>query len=262
DLFLYETGTGKRRQLTSTTDAESNPRFTRDQTHIYFTRSNNLFVLALDGASLVQLTDIRIGSAAPAPPPPAGGGLGQRQGGGQARRDSTQEQRGNESQEYLKQQERELIDAVKRRAEKRHEDEEKRKREHPRKPFYLAARQVVTNLQLTPDEKYVIASVVENADGSKNAIIPNYVTESAHTEDLGARNNVGDAQSRTRLAVISVETGEVKWVDHGQKAASGGKATPDKPVSEQPQAGPSQTGPSTTNEAGSSQNAASPNERR
>src|SRR5262249_503373 len=105
DLFLYETGTGKRRQLTSTTDAESNPRFTRDQTHIYFTRSNNLFVLALDGASLVQLTDIRIGSAAPAPPPPAGGGLGQRQGGGQARRDSTQEQKGNESQEYLKQQE-------------------------------------------------------------------------------------------------------------------------------------------------------------
>src|SRR5262249_28441729 len=233
DIFLFENDTGKRRQLTATTDVESNPRFTRDQKRIYFTRANNLYALALDGASFVQLTDIRVGGGPPTPAPPVVGGLGSRQGGGQARRESTQEQKGTESQEYLKQQERELIDSVKRRADKRREDDEKRKREHPRQPFNIAARQVITNLQLTPDDKYVIATVSENVDGAKNAIVPNYVTESAYTEDLGARNKVGDVQSRTRLAIINVATGDAKWVDHGQKASGTGQGKTDKPITEQ-----------------------------
>ena len=47
--------------------------------------------------------------------------------------------------------------------------------------------------------------------------MPNYITESAYTEDIPGRSNVGDTQSRIRLALIDVATGEVKWVDHGQK---------------------------------------------
>src|SRR5262249_44343181 len=35
--------------------------------------------------------------------------------------------------------------------------------------------------------------------------------------EIPSRNKVGDEQSRTRLAIISVETGDVNWVDHGQK---------------------------------------------
>jgi len=47
--------------------------------------------------------------------------------------------------------------------------------------------------------------------------VPNYVTESAYTEDIPGRNKVGDTQSRTRLVLIDVETGEGKNIDHGQK---------------------------------------------
>ena len=110
-----------------------------------------------------------------------------------------------------------MLDIIKRRAQKREEDEEKRKRENPRKPFQLQARQSAVSLQLSPDEKYVIATVVESGEGAKNTIVPNYVTESSFTEDISSRTKVGDTQSRTRLAVLAVDTNEVKWVDHGQK---------------------------------------------
>jgi dipeptidyl aminopeptidase/acylaminoacyl peptidase len=213
DIFLYDNAARQRRQITETTDAESNPRFARDGRRIYFTRSNNLFALSLDSGSLAQLTDIRAAGAAPAPVA-AGGGFG---GGGQARRDSSQQQKGTDSQEYLKKEERDLLDVVKRRAEKREEDEAKRKAQEKRKPYTLQPRQSVSNLQLSPDEKFVIATITESAEGAKNTIVPNYVTESSYTEDIASRTKVGDAQGRARLAIFDAQNGEVKWVDHGQK---------------------------------------------
>jgi len=107
---------------------------------------------------------------------------------------------------------------VKERATHREEEEAKRKRENPRQPFTLQGRQTVAALQLSPDEKYVIASITEPGAGTKNTIVPNYVTESGYTEDIPSRDLVGDNQNRARLAIIGVETGEVKWVDHGQLA--------------------------------------------
>jgi len=59
--------------------------------------------------------------------------------------------------------------------------------------------------------------VNEPANGSKNTIVPNYVTESGYTEDIPGRTKVGDTQNRTRLVVINTETGETKNVDHGQR---------------------------------------------
>ena len=49
--------------------------------------------------------------------------------------------------------------------------------------------------------------------------VPAFVTESGYTEDIASYEKVGDKQSLARLAILSVETGEVKWVDHGQRAA-------------------------------------------
>lgn len=201
DLFLYDHAAGRRRQITNTTDRESNPRFTKDQRRIYFTLSNNLFVMSLDSGSITQMTNIRTG------------------GGGQAQRGGA-ERRGTESQEYLKKEERELIESVKRRAERQEEEEEKRKRENPRKPFQLRPRQRVASLQLSSDEKYVIATIIEQEEGAKNTIVPNYVTESSYAEDIPSRTKVGDSQSKSLIAILNVETGEAKWVDHGQKEAA------------------------------------------
>src|SRR5215831_13753996 len=63
DIFIYDHAKAERRQITKTVDAETNPHFTFDQKHIYFTRLNNLYVMPLDGGPLEQLTDIRAGGA-------------------------------------------------------------------------------------------------------------------------------------------------------------------------------------------------------
>jgi dipeptidyl aminopeptidase/acylaminoacyl peptidase len=194
DIFIYDHAKAGRRQITKTVDAETNPHFTFDQKQIYFTRLNNLYVMPLDGGSVEQLTDIRIGAAAPSATP-----------------------KGTDSQEYLKKEERTLLDAVRERAEQREEQEKKRKEREKRKPFNIPTGQGVANLSLSPDGKYVVATITEPGSGSKNTIVPNYVTESAYTEDIPGRTKVGDTQNRARLVIIDVESGETKNVDHGQK---------------------------------------------
>jgi dipeptidyl aminopeptidase/acylaminoacyl peptidase len=221
DIFIYMHANGTRRQITRTVDAETNPHFTFDQKHIYFTRLSNLYVMALDSGSLEQLTDVRVGGAgAPQTASGAGGagglGGGQRQGG-QGQTSAEGQQRGTDSQEYIKKEERTLLDAVRERAEQREEQEKKRKEREKRKPLSLPTGQNAIALNLSPDGKYVIATISEPGTGSKNTIVPNYVTESAYTEDITGRTKVGDTQGRTRLTIINVETGETKNVDHGQR---------------------------------------------
>ena len=207
DLFLYDSTSGQTQQLTKTEDAETNPHFTRDGRRIAFTRANNLYVMALDSGSVVEMTDIRTGA-----PPVAEAG---RQGRGASHTD--EEKKGTDSQEFVKKEEKDLLEVVREQAAKKEEEEARKKRENPRKPFNLQGLQTVTGLALTPDEKYVIASVSEPGTGTKNTVVPNFVTESGYTEDIPSRNKVGDNQNRIRLAILNVETGEVKWADHGQK---------------------------------------------
>ena len=90
---------------------------------------------------------------------------------------------------------------VRERAALRQEQDQKREKANPRKPFTLQARQSVTALQLTPDERYVMALVIETGN-ARNTVVPNYVTESGYTEDISGRSNVGDTQNTTRLASI------------------------------------------------------------
>jgi len=225
DIFLYDSTSGKTQQITKTADAETNPHFTRDGKRIAFTRANNLYVMSLENGSLAEMTDIRAASAGTPAGAVAGGGgagrIGQGQGQGRGAQGratgGSDEQKGTDSQEFLKKEEKELLEVIRERAAKREEDEARKKRDNPRKPFNLQGTQNVAALTLTPDEKYVIASVMEPGTGTKNTIVPNFVTESAYTEDIPSRNKVGDNQNRVRLAIVNVETGEVKWVDHGQK---------------------------------------------
>lgn len=245
DIFLYNTETGARRQLTKTVDAETNPRFIRDQRHISFIRQNNLYTLSLDDGTLEQMTDVR---AAGAPGAAAGSFMGG--GGGAARGGQDSSRTGTDSQEALKKEERDILEVIRERAAKREEDEKKRKEEEKdrRKPFNLSLGQFAGQMSLSPDNKYVIVMVNETATGAKNTIVPNYVTESGYTEDIPSRSKVGDTQGRGRLAILDVTTGESKWVDHGQKLAESTSApkTESTPATgTAPQRGPArgQSGP-------------------
>jgi dipeptidyl aminopeptidase/acylaminoacyl peptidase len=216
DLFVYDNMTGKTRQVTRTSDAEVNPRFLADGKRLSFTRANNLYVLSLEDGALMQMTDIRSEAAPAAAGAGGGGGRGGGRGGAALTAAAGQPPRGTDSQEWMKKEQKDLLEVIRERAARREEEEARRKKDNPRKPFTLQPRQSVTALHLSPDEKSVIATVVETG-AAKNTIVPNYVTESAYTEEIPGRSNVGDTQSRMRLALIDVVTGEVKYVDHGQK---------------------------------------------
>ena len=229
DLFLYDSANGQVRQITNTTEAETDPHFLPDGKRIYFTRGGNLFVMSLGTGYIEQVTEIR---AAGAPQPaPAGfasgsGGRGGR-GGGAPPEAASDQKPASASQECLKKEQKELFETVRDRAARHEEAEAKRKREHPRKPLTLEARQSVEELRLSPDEKYAIATVVE-ASAARNTMVPQWITDTAYTEDSSGRSNVGDTQARRRLAVLDVASGEMKWVDHGQKGTPG--ALPAPPV--------------------------------
>jgi dipeptidyl aminopeptidase/acylaminoacyl peptidase len=72
----------------------------------------------------------------------------------------------------------------------------------------------------------VIAMIEDCAKGDKRQDVPSYVTETAYPAMINGRTNVGDAQGNMRAAVISVETGEVKWVDLGFGERSVWHSTP------------------------------------
>jgi len=213
DLFLNEGSST--RQLTRTADAEINPEFTHDEKRIAFMRAGNLYTLSLESGAIEQMTEITP-FAAPTPTPAAGGGgRGGRGGGAPPPVTAGPEQRGTESQEFLKKQEKELLEIVRDRAKLREEAEARRKKDHPRKPFQLQQRQVVSRLDLCPDEKCVMALITETGNGSKPDNVPNYVTESSYTEDIPGRTNVGDIENRARVAIIDTVSGELKWADAG-----------------------------------------------
>jgi dipeptidyl aminopeptidase/acylaminoacyl peptidase len=230
DIFTYENASGSIRQITKTTDVEGNPRFLADGKRMSFTRGGNLYVMSLEDGLLAQMTDIRPAAAAGAAPAAtagaAMGGRGQGQGGrGGAPAPTAASEAGgrgsaSESQEYLKKEQKELLEYIREQIARREEADARRKAaaEPARKPFNLQARQNTSQMQLSPDEKWVIVSVNESA-AAKSTIVPNFITESAYTEDIPARSNVGDSQSRSRMAVIDAVTGDFKWVDHGQRAA-------------------------------------------
>ena len=202
DLYLYDFKSDKVTQLTKTAEAEKDPHFTHDEQRVAFTRANNLYTLALAGGMIEQLTEIGSGREEPKPPDP------------------------KTSQGVLQLQEKDLLGAVRDRVARRDAAEAERKREYPRKPFKLEARQTVQHLQLCPDEKCVIAMIEDGANGDKHDDVPNYVTESGYTAVINGRTNVGDLQENWRAAVISVKTGEVKWVDAGLGERSVWHSTP------------------------------------
>jgi dipeptidyl aminopeptidase/acylaminoacyl peptidase len=225
DLYVIDNTSGKILQLTKTTEIEANPHFLPDGKRIWFTRGGNVYVMSLDSGMLVQMTDIRPAGAANAPAAPAGGrggrGSGRGQGQGQAigGRGEGDQAAASASQQYLRNEQKELLETVRERTAAHDEAEARRKLEPAvRKPFNLTGTQTVRDLQLSPDEKYVFASVVEPGT-AKATIVPNFISDTGYVEDINGRSNVGDSQATSRIAILNTETGEVTWVDHGQRRA-------------------------------------------
>jgi dipeptidyl aminopeptidase/acylaminoacyl peptidase len=212
DLYLYDFTTDKVRRLTRTAEMESNPRFLRDGRRITFIRGGNLFVMALDDGSISQLTDIRTGGA----PTAAVGGAGAMGGGRGAQATEDEDRKGTDSQEFVKKEEKDLLDIVRQRDQRKQEDDARRVADKWwKKPLTLRPGQTIGAMQLTPDEKYIVATVTDRGQGAIRTIVPNYISQVGYSETIPGRTKVGDTQDQSHLAIINAETGEMKMVNHG-----------------------------------------------
>jgi dipeptidyl aminopeptidase/acylaminoacyl peptidase len=186
DIYLLELKTNKVIQLTNTTDRETNPTFSGDESSIIFTSDNDLFALKLGKGELVQLTNF-VRSAAIPGAPAAGGRRSSATGGGQA---------GNEQDSWLKKQQMELFDIIKVNDKDKKLDSAERTmlQADKLKEIHIGDKRV-GGTQLSPDGRYVTYRLTQAAEGGKNTIVPNYVTSSGYTEDILNRTKVGSPQS-------------------------------------------------------------------
>ena len=188
DIVIYDAASGKRRQITKTSGSEGNPRWARNDTHVTYVSGGNLFIVAVDGSDtlVTQLTDVT-----------------QRR----------PEPRLTDSQKFIRDEEQKLIDAVREQVEQRKKREAESQKERLPRFELTDQRQSASDLMLSPDGTHVFIVVNERPSGSKSTIVPNYVTETGYTEDIQARTNVGDTQSRRLLAVLNLTTGKSVWAD-------------------------------------------------
>jgi dipeptidyl aminopeptidase/acylaminoacyl peptidase len=185
-------GAGRKTRLTDTRAAEAAPGWSADGRTVYFTRDTNAWAMSLSSGGLLQLTDIRKGPAPKAPKDPEG------------------------QKKFLRDQQRELFDFIRR----QHAQERLRADTdtvHVRKPLYLAERQTVQRLEVSPDGKFALLQATERARGDtvdgRQVVMPVWVTPSGYAETEQIRTKVGDVQTRTRVALVEVATGRPTWID-------------------------------------------------
>jgi dipeptidyl aminopeptidase/acylaminoacyl peptidase len=187
DIVMLD-ATGTRRQITRTTAPEGNPRWARNDTAITYVREGNLFIVPADGtgpALVQQLTDVGPKKTDP---------------------------RLTDSQKFMRDEEEKLLDAVREQKDKKKKADDKEKLEKL-PALELQDRQNVTDMMLSPDDRHVFVLVSERPAGARPVIVPNYVNETGYTEDIPGRTAVGDAQNRTLLAVLDLDTGKTAWAD-------------------------------------------------
>jgi dipeptidyl aminopeptidase/acylaminoacyl peptidase len=198
DIFLADLKSGKNIQLTNTTDRESDPTFSGDESKVIFTRGDNLYSLSLNGGELVQLTNF-VKSAT------------------KKEKDGADD---TEQAKWLKQQQLELFDIIRQEAKEKKEAAAERKELQPKKLKELVmGDKDVDEVEVSPDGRYITYQLVKNPD-DKNTIVPNYVTASGYTEDIENRTKVGGPQptaesfifDRQRDTVYSMVTKDIPGI--------------------------------------------------
>ena len=185
DIVLVDTVARTRRQITRTTAKESDPHFTRGDTAVTFVRENNLFLVPLDGQGDLTVQVTNVGP-------------------------KKKEPRLTESQKFLKEEERKLLKHVDEEAARKKRDEEKKEREAPPK-LDVVETQSVPEAVSSADGRFAYLLVANKTKASRTADVPDYVTESAYTEMIPTRTNVGDRQETRRLAIVDSRARRVVW---------------------------------------------------
>lgn len=180
DLYLMYMENFSIRSLTNTLEHESNPQFNANGDKVYFTNSGNLYSLDLNNLLLTQVTDIKSGNEKSDP-------------------------KENEHKKWLIDQQEDLISTIVRKNENGEIRKGHRELFDEQKPATIYTGSFfVSELTISPDEKYVTVVMYKSPSGEKRTIIPNYITESGFTDSDNAYSKVGDEQYEYKTGIYDV----------------------------------------------------------
>ncbi len=203
DIYTMDVKSKKETKVTATNARENNPRFHKDHI-ITFTSENNLFSINTKTGLIKQLTNFSIEDDADNEP---------------VRRRNTNNNSGNREQDsWLRKDQIETSRILK--------EQRNRPRSRFRRNSFSSQVQAasdrrkrvefknISNLELSPDGKYVSFRVFHSAEKpGKNTIVPNYVTQSGYTTDLRARPKVGGEQPYSEIGIYNVEDDSYYMID-------------------------------------------------
>lgn len=180
DIFLLDKSSGQTRQLSNTVEREANPVFSGDESKVVFQRDMNLFAWDLQSGAISQLTNIKKGA---------------KRGEGAP----------GVAEQWLRTDQLEWMEVLRQRKETRDLREQRNKTQEPKRPqeIYVGEKQV-SNLQASPDLRYITFRLVNRGAG-RGTDVPDYVTESGYTDKMQARSKVGSLQDTYEFWVYDAQ---------------------------------------------------------
>lgn len=177
DIFYTDIKTGKTKRIIQTTDTETNPQFSFNETKIVYTRNQNLYAWDIATGETVQLTNIRTSDA---------GAGGQRSGTAPL----------NQQEQWLKNDQLKYFQVLKERKDKRDAADAYNKSLPKEKELRSISLEDKTlqGLNISPDGRFITYRLIKAASNTKTTIVPSYVTETGFTTDIPSRTKVGAQQ--------------------------------------------------------------------
>ncbi|SHK26481.1 prolyl oligopeptidase family serine peptidase [Hymenobacter psychrotolerans] len=181
DIYLLDLKTQKTRRITNTAERETEPNFALRGKLVSYVRSQNLYTWDPATGETTQRSDFRKGSK------PSNG------------------QPNDKSERYLRAQQLALFEVIRQKDQDRQARERQQKALAKLRPkaIYIGQQQV-SNLQLSPDGRYVTYTLMQEPSSEKVALVPSFVTASGFTEDISTRTKVGAPQTAYELGMYDV----------------------------------------------------------
>lgn len=182
DLFLYNVKSAKETPLTNTIELEGNPLFSLNEQQVIFQRGDNLYAASLIDLQLIQLTNF-------------------------TRNKERKEGKLSGQNEWLKADQLNVFDIINTGRRKQELVKENREKFNIKrsKEIFLAENVHLSNLQISPDSRFITYRLTTPPEGNNNTIVANFVTESGYTETIPTRTKVGSTLATSETFIYDVQ---------------------------------------------------------
>ena len=192
DVYILTIKSGEIFQITNTLNYESSPDFNFTENKILFNLNNNLYSWDINNGSTKQLSNFRKGKEKPEKKPWS-----------------------NDGEKWLYQDQLKLSKVLNERKEKRELRKSELEEKEPVRPKIIyTGEDLPSDIQLSPDENYIIYVIYHRPQNATSTKIPVYVTESGYTEENTARSKVGTPYfTSTGMFIYNIEKDTVYKVN-------------------------------------------------